>query len=61
MERSWIIGLDIGGTFTDVVMVHPATRAFRRFKCLTTPEEPARGALAGIGASSRKVFTIRLR
>src|SRR5262249_13046902 len=33
---------------TDVVMVHPATRAFRRFKCLTTPDEPARGALAGV-------------
>ena len=47
-ERSWIIGLDIGGTFTDVVMVHPSTRAFHRFKCLTTPEDPARGALAGV-------------
>lgn len=48
MQRSLIIGLDIGGTFTDVVMVHPATRAFHRFKCLTTPEDPARGALAGV-------------
>src|SRR5262245_32157524 len=48
MKRGWIIGLDIGGTFTDVVMVHPATLAFRRFKCLTTPDEPARGALAGV-------------
>jgi N-methylhydantoinase A len=48
MKRSWIIGLDIGGTFTDVVMAYPASRELRRFKCLTTPEEPARGALAGI-------------
>ena len=48
MKRSWIIGLDIGGTFTDVVMVHPTTRAFHRFKCLTTPDDPARGALAGV-------------
>jgi N-methylhydantoinase A len=48
MKRSWIVGLDIGGTFTDVVMVHPTTRAFHRFKCLTTPEDPARGALAGV-------------
>jgi N-methylhydantoinase A len=48
MQQSWIIGLDIGGTFTDVVMVHSATRAFHRFKCLTTPEDPARGALAGV-------------
>ena len=48
MKRSWIIGLDIGGTFTDVVMVHPTTRAFHRFKCLTTPDDPARGALGGV-------------
>jgi N-methylhydantoinase A/oxoprolinase/acetone carboxylase beta subunit len=48
MKRGRIIGLDIGGTFTDVVMVHPATRAFHRFKCLTTSDDPARGALEGV-------------
>lgn len=48
MKRGWVVGLDIGGTFTDVVMVHPTTRALKRFKCLTTPDEPARGALAGV-------------
>jgi N-methylhydantoinase A/oxoprolinase/acetone carboxylase beta subunit len=44
----WIVGLDIGGTFTDVVMVHPGRPGLKRFKCLTTPEDPAEGALAAI-------------
>jgi len=48
MAHGWIVGLDIGGTFTDVVMAHPKTREMKRFKCLTTPEEPARGALNGV-------------
>ena len=48
MKRGWIVGLDIGGTFTDAVMVHSATRQSARFKCLTTPEDPSRGALLGI-------------
>jgi N-methylhydantoinase A len=48
MKTGWIVGLDIGGTFTDVVMVHPKSAVMTRFKCLTTPDEPARGALAGV-------------
>jgi N-methylhydantoinase A len=48
MTRGGIIGLDIGGTFTDVVLLHPRTRELTRFKCLTTPGEPARGALEGV-------------
>jgi N-methylhydantoinase A/oxoprolinase/acetone carboxylase beta subunit len=48
MTLGWIVGLDIGGTFTDVVAVHPDTGGFGRFKCLSTPDDPARGALTGI-------------
>src|SRR5687767_7663812 len=48
MREGWIVGLDIGGTFTDAVMTHPTTRRTVRFKCLTTPDDPARGALSGI-------------
>src|SRR5262245_5798766 len=48
MSEGWIVGLDIGGTFTDAVMTHPATRGMVRFKCLTTPDDPSRGALRGI-------------
>lgn len=48
MRDGWIIGLDIGGTFTDVVMAHPRSGRSARYKCLTTPDDPARGALAGV-------------
>jgi 5-oxoprolinase (ATP-hydrolysing)/N-methylhydantoinase A len=43
------VGLDIGGTFTDLVLVDGAGAAVRLHKCLTTPHDPAEGALAGLG------------
>ena len=46
--KQWIVGLDIGGTFTDVMMVDPATRQIVRYKSLTTPSDPAQGALAAL-------------
>lgn len=42
------IGLDIGGTFTDAVMVHLDTAKAVRFKSLTTPADPAVGALSAL-------------
>jgi len=42
------VGLDIGGTFTDFILVDCVTRAARLHKCLTTPHDPAEGALAGL-------------
>jgi len=42
------IGFDIGGTFTDFVLADPATPALRLHKRLTTPEDPAIGALDGL-------------
>ncbi len=40
----WIVGLDIGGTFTDVYMLEPDSGRTARFKSLTTTDDPARGA-----------------
>ena len=42
------IGLDIGGTFTDFILFDGETGAVRLHKCLTTPQDPARGALIGL-------------
>ena len=42
------LGFDIGGTFTDFVLSDPATGVLRLHKRLTTPEDPAIGALAGL-------------
>ncbi|HEY0205903.1 MAG TPA: hydantoinase B/oxoprolinase family protein [Acetobacteraceae bacterium] len=44
------IGIDIGGTFTDFVLLDPGTGAMRLHKRLTTPEDPAVGALDGFRA-----------
>lgn len=42
------IGLDIGGTFTDLVLHDAATGTIRLHKVLTTPHDPAEGALRGL-------------
>ncbi len=44
------LGFDIGGTFTDFVLLDAETGAIRLHKCLTTPQDPADGALEGIAA-----------
>ncbi|MBV8412342.1 MAG: hydantoinase B/oxoprolinase family protein [Alphaproteobacteria bacterium] len=42
------LGFDIGGTFTDFVLLDAATGGISLHKCLTTPDDPADGALDGI-------------
>ncbi|MGQ0567990.1 MAG: hydantoinase/oxoprolinase family protein [Armatimonadota bacterium] len=45
---SYQLGFDIGGTFTDLALVNPSTGRVAVHKVLTTPDDPAGGALAGI-------------
>ena len=42
------IGFDIGGTFTDFVLLDRRRDTIRLHKCLTTPQDPSVGALAGL-------------
>jgi 5-oxoprolinase (ATP-hydrolysing)/N-methylhydantoinase A len=42
------VGVDIGGTFTDFVLVDAGTGRVRLYKCLTTPKDPSAGALEGL-------------
>jgi 5-oxoprolinase (ATP-hydrolysing) len=49
-SRKFRIGFDIGGTFTDFVLYDETTGDIRLNKCLTTPHDPAVGAMQGIGA-----------
>lgn len=44
----WRMGLDIGGTFTDLLLVHPTLGRSFRHKVLTTYPDPAAGALRGV-------------
>ncbi|MDE2334894.1 MAG: hydantoinase B/oxoprolinase family protein [Rhodospirillales bacterium] len=43
------IGFDIGGTFTDFILLDTQRSEIRLHKCLTTPDDPSVGALAGLG------------
>ena len=43
---SWRIGVDIGGTFTDVVLLGE-DGSVRTAKVLSTPDDYARGVVAG--------------
>lgn len=47
MSETCRIGMDIGGTFTDYVLIDSQNR-LHLHKRLTTPGNPARGALAGL-------------
>ena len=42
------LGCDIGGTFTDVILLDTRTHALTAGKVLTTPEDPSVGAIRGI-------------
>jgi N-methylhydantoinase A/oxoprolinase/acetone carboxylase beta subunit len=45
---SYRLGFDIGGTFTDLALLDSEGGQLAVFKVLTTPDNPARGALAGV-------------
>ena len=48
-EPSHIVGVDIGGTFTDVVL-YAGAQQVGAYKLLTTPDDPANAVLQGIHA-----------
>ena len=45
---SWIAGIDVGGTFTDLIALDTASGAVRLAKVPTTPENQAYGVLAAL-------------
>ncbi|TLS42343.1 hydantoinase/oxoprolinase family protein [Streptomyces montanus] len=47
-ESRWRVGFDIGGTFTDLVLLDDATGGTYRHKTLTTPADPSEGAYNGL-------------
>lgn len=44
------VGIDVGGTFTDLVGVDSTSGEFVRLKVATTPQEPERGAMVALDA-----------
>ena len=48
MSEGYRIGVDIGGTFTDLVMIDDASGRLFNEKVLTTPRDPSLGVLDGV-------------
>jgi len=52
---AWRVGVDVGGTFTDLVAVSAETGERLHLKVSTTPGNPAEGFLAAVGALKERV------
>lgn len=52
-ENAYRLGCDIGGTFTDFVLVNDQTGEFQTHKCLTTPADPSDAVAEGVTALDR--------
>ena len=51
---TWRVGVDIGGTFTDVVLADEASGRVAVLKVSTTPRDFARGVVDGLAAAMRQ-------
>ena len=49
------VGIDIGGTFTDVVIYDEATRRLERHKAMSTPRVPEAGCLEAFAEAGLSV------
>ena len=54
------LGIDIGGTFTDLTGVIPATGELFHIKALSTPEQPAQGVLDALDRSGLRLEEVSL-
>jgi len=53
--RIYRLGCDIGGTFTDFVLLDAKTEEIQVYKCLTTPKDPSEAVEEGIKEMSKKL------
>lgn len=59
-SRDWVLGIDVGGTFTDIIGLNARTREVRDSKVLTTPEQEdgVLASIAAIGVEPHEVLEI---
>lgn len=60
MSKGGIVGVDVGGTFTDLVMLNPDTGAMRLAKTPTTMDNQAYGVLAALEAAETSLPDVAL-
>lgn len=54
-QEGYRLGCDIGGTFTDFVLLNDQTGEVRTYKCLTTPKDPSDAVEQGVREMAREV------
>ncbi len=54
-ERTWRVGVDSGGTFTDVFLFDEATGRTDVWKVASTPHDPSEGIAAGVAEGMARV------
>src|SRR5512137_447039 len=54
VEKFYRLGCDIGGTFTDFVLLNDQTGEIKIYKCLTTPKDPSDAVEHGIREMEKK-------
>lgn len=47
-NKRYYLGCDIGGTFTDFALIDQESNEVKVYKCLSTPDDPARAVFEGI-------------
>ncbi|PPF88294.1 5-oxoprolinase [Subtercola sp. Z020] len=60
MQNDVRVAIDVGGTFTDVVKLNPATGEMRFEKVATTPEAPTRGVLNGFDKAEADLGSVSM-
>jgi N-methylhydantoinase A len=60
MTDGLLVGIDVGGTFTDLVVFEPVTGRVRVSKQLSTPHDPSRGVLSVVEAAGVDLRTTAL-
>ncbi len=57
---NWMVGIDTGGTFTDVTALEVNSRTLRIAKVPSTPDDPSRAVLNGIDTLLKEVLDIKV-
>ena len=58
---SYLFGVDVGGTFTDLSIFNTETETLYNYKLSSTPGDPSNAIVEGIVEGRHRLFMINLR
>ncbi len=59
-KSMWRAGIDIGGTFTDIVFLNEKSGELKVLKVLTTPKNPSEAVFSGLNSSGTRIEEISM-